>query len=127
MKNKAHGPGDCVTEMLQELSMESVYDITHRFEMRFRGQCRGKFYIWYFSRSLIRSWRKSSKISGCLGLLHEEPEPFKWASVFDECVRAALGVAGRLPRCLGSGILQVSDCVCGGEDGVRCGQAFRGV
>ena len=41
MKNKANGAGDCwVTEMLRELPMESMYEITHCFGKRFRGDCR---------------------------------------------------------------------------------------
>ena len=36
MKNKANGPVDClVTEMLQCLPMETVYEVTHWFEKRF--------------------------------------------------------------------------------------------
>ena len=41
MKDKANGPADClVTEMLQCLWMETVYEVTHWFEKRFRGECR---------------------------------------------------------------------------------------
>ena len=41
MKNKTNGPGDClVSEMLQELPVEAVYEITHWFGKRFRGECR---------------------------------------------------------------------------------------
>ena len=38
MKNKANGPADClVTEMLQCLPTETVYEVAHRFEKRFKG------------------------------------------------------------------------------------------
>ena len=38
---QANGPGDClVTEMLRELSMETVYETTHWFEKIFREQRR---------------------------------------------------------------------------------------
>ena len=41
MKDRANGTGDClVTEMLQDLHMEAVYEITHWFEKRFRRECR---------------------------------------------------------------------------------------
>ena len=41
MKNQANGPSDClVAEMLQERPMEVVYEITHWFGKRFRGECR---------------------------------------------------------------------------------------
>ena len=65
MKHEATGPRDClVTGMLQELPMESVFEITHWFKKRFRGnvgtQRRGTFYVWCSSRSLMRSWRAES-------------------------------------------------------------------
>ena len=38
MKNKANGPADCfVTEMLQ---LETVYEVPHWFEKRFKGEWR---------------------------------------------------------------------------------------
>ena len=41
MKNKANGPAEClVTKMLQCLSMETVYEVAHWFEKRFKGECR---------------------------------------------------------------------------------------
>ena len=51
MKEKAHGPGDClVSEILWELQMKIVYEITHWFGKRFRGECRarqlGRFFVW---------------------------------------------------------------------------------
>ena len=40
-RNKANGPADCrVTEMLQCLSTETVYEVAHWFDKRFRGECR---------------------------------------------------------------------------------------
>ena len=40
-KNKANGPADClVTAMLQCLPMETMYEVAHWFEKRFRGECR---------------------------------------------------------------------------------------
>ena len=39
-KNKANGPAEClVTEMLQWLPTETVYEVAHWFEKRFRGEC----------------------------------------------------------------------------------------
>ena len=41
MQNKANGPSDClVAEMLENLTMESVYEITHWFVVRSQGECR---------------------------------------------------------------------------------------
>ena len=41
MKNKANGPADClVTEMLQCLPTETVYEVAHWFVKRFNGECR---------------------------------------------------------------------------------------
>ena len=41
LRNKANGPADCrVTEMLQCLSTETVYEVAHWFDKRFRGGCR---------------------------------------------------------------------------------------
>ena len=38
--NKANGPADClVTEMLQCLPTETVYEVAHGFDQRFRGDC----------------------------------------------------------------------------------------
>ena len=55
-KNKANGLADClVTEMLQRLPVKSVYEVTHWFEKRFKGECRaqrrGKSFDWCFSKS----------------------------------------------------------------------------
>ena len=41
LRNKANGAADCrVTELLQCLSTETVYEVTHWFDNRFRGECR---------------------------------------------------------------------------------------
>ena len=41
MKNKANGPPDCcVTEMLQFLPTETVYEVAHWFDKRLKGECR---------------------------------------------------------------------------------------
>ena len=41
MKNRANGPDDClVTEMLQCLTTETVYEVAHWFDKRFKGECR---------------------------------------------------------------------------------------
>ena len=43
LRNKANGPADCrVTEMLQCLSTETVYEVAHWFDKRFRGGCRAQ-------------------------------------------------------------------------------------
>ena len=40
LRNKANGPADCrVTEMLQCLSTETVYEVAHWLDKRFRGEC----------------------------------------------------------------------------------------
>ena len=39
-KTKANGPADCVvSEMLQCLPVVTVYEVTHWFEKRFKGEC----------------------------------------------------------------------------------------
>ena len=41
LHNKSYGPADClVTEMLQCQPMETVYEVAHWFDKRFRGDCR---------------------------------------------------------------------------------------
>ena len=41
LQNKANGPADClVTEKLQCLPTETVYEVTQWFDKRFRGECR---------------------------------------------------------------------------------------
>ena len=38
MKNRANGPADClVTEMLQCLTTETVFEVAHWFDKRFKG------------------------------------------------------------------------------------------
>ena len=41
LRNKANVLADClVTEMLQFLLTETVYEATHWFDKRFKGECR---------------------------------------------------------------------------------------
>ena len=41
LRNKANGPADClVTEMLQCLPTETMYEVAHWFDKRFHGECR---------------------------------------------------------------------------------------
>ena len=41
LRNKANGPADClVTEMLQCLLTDTVYQVTHWFDKRLNGECR---------------------------------------------------------------------------------------
>ena len=41
LRKKSNGPADCpVTEMLQCLPTETVYDVAHWFHKRFRGEFR---------------------------------------------------------------------------------------
>ena len=72
MKSKANGPADClVTEMLQVLPMETVYEVTHWF----RGECRAPgawkiLRLVFFSRTLtpvekgLRGFRAIALLSG---------------------------------------------------------------
>ena len=40
LKYKSNEPGDLtVNEMLQELLLETVYEVTHLFRKRFKGEC----------------------------------------------------------------------------------------
>ena len=55
MKNKATGPADClVTEMLQCLPTETVDEVAHWFDKRFKGECRAPE-AWKILRSRERS------------------------------------------------------------------------
>ena len=41
LRNKANGPADClVTEMLRCLPTETIYEVAHWFDKRFKGECR---------------------------------------------------------------------------------------
>ena len=56
MKNKVNGPADClVTEMLQCVPTETVYEVAHWFDKRLGDniglQRRGRFFVLCFSRS----------------------------------------------------------------------------
>ena len=83
---------------------------------------------------------------GCGRRHDEELEPIEWKelhvggersincghmqAVLTNILQRRWRVAGRPARCLGSGVLHVSDCVCGQlgrKNSVRCGRAFRGV
>ena len=97
MKNKANGPADClVTEMLQCLPMETVYEVTHWFEKRFRGECRASE-AWKILRvvflkkphaklekglrmpllSVFSKWYTTVLVE----LQHEEKEPIAWRNL----------------------------------------------
>ena len=59
MKNEANGPADClVTEMLQCLPRETLHEVTHWFEKRFKGEC-GKVLRLVFLKKPAR--RQASK------------------------------------------------------------------
>ena len=62
LPNKANGPADClVSEMLQCLPTETVYEVAHWFDKLFRGECRarrrGKLYASCSSKKLTPSLR----------------------------------------------------------------------
>ena len=95
-------------KMLQELPMESVYEITLWFQKRFRGECWAprawKILRLVFLKKLdaklengIRGFRAFALMSvlakwyaaGVVGLLHEEPEPIGWRS----CMLVPRGVS----------------------------------
>ena len=64
LRNKANGPTDClVTEMLQCLPTETVYEVAHWFDTRFRGECRarrrGKFCAQRSSKNQTPSLKKA--------------------------------------------------------------------
>ena len=41
IRNKDNGPADClVTEMLRCLPTETIYEVAHWFDKRFKGECR---------------------------------------------------------------------------------------
>ena len=95
MKNKANGPSDClVTEMLQTFPIESVCEITHRFEEMERRAPQ----TWNVLRLVFLKMpdaRQEKNLRGLravalmcvlskwytlvlVGLLHEETEPIEW-------------------------------------------------
>ena len=154
MKNKANGPSE-----MQELPIESLDEITHLFGTRFRGESRALAALttlrwrkgvrgggggWAIAlMSVLAEWYAAVIV----GLLQEEPELIEWkelhvgggegggqlrahAGMIDKSIAKTLGVAGGSVRCVGSGVLQVSDCVrgeLGRVDGLRRGQIVRGV
>ena len=101
MKNKANGPADClVTEMLQCLPTETVYEVAHWFEKRFKGDCRAPE-AWTILRLVFlkkpdaklekghRGFRAIALLSVLskwyttvlVDLLHEEKGPIGWRSL----------------------------------------------
>ena len=100
MKNKANGPADClVTAMMQCLQMETVYEVAHWFEKRFRGECRAPE-AWKILRlvflkkpdakleKLLRGFRALALLSVfskryttvLVDMLHEDKKPIEWRS-----------------------------------------------
>ena len=80
MKNKANGPADClVSDMLQELPVDTVFEITHQFGKRFTGECRAlaawKILLSVFLQKLDAKSEKESAV--VVGLLQEELEPIE--------------------------------------------------
>ena len=64
MKNKANGTSDCwVTEMLRELPMESLHEITNWFDKRSRGECRAPA-TWKVSRLVFLQMPDAKKEKG---------------------------------------------------------------
>ena len=98
MRNKANGPADClVTEMLQCLRTETVYEATHWFDKRFKGECRAPeartILAFVFIKKPdaklqkgLRGFRAIAllsvfskwKTTVLVDLLHEEMEPVEW-------------------------------------------------
>ena len=68
MKNNANGPSDClVAEVLQNLPMKSVYEITHWFSRRgstvgAEHQTRGKSCAWYSREARRQSGKRPTLI-----------------------------------------------------------------
>ena len=101
MKNKANGPADClVTAMIQCLQMETVYEVAHWFEKRFRGECRAPE-AWKILRLVFLKKPDAKLEKGLRGfraialltvfskwyttvlvdMLHEEKKPIEWRSL----------------------------------------------
>ena len=93
LKNKANGPSDCmVTEMLQNLSMESVCEITLWFEKRFSRESTEPIGLESLTSGISKKQTPDEKkacvgslsvlsmwyTSVLVGLLHEEKEPIEW-------------------------------------------------
>ena len=98
-RNKANGPADCLlTEMLQCLPTETVYEVAHWFDKRFRGECRAPE-AWTVLRLVFHKKKPDAKLEkGLRGfraitllsvfskwyatvlvdMLHEEKEPIDW-------------------------------------------------
>ena len=61
LRNKATGPSDCLaTEMLQCLPTETVYEVAHWFDMRFKGECRAPEAWKVFRLAFLKSQMPSS-------------------------------------------------------------------
>ena len=65
MEIKANGPSDCLlTEMCKNFPwnpfMKLPIGLRKGSQENVGRQRRGQFYVWYFSRSLMRSWRTTS-------------------------------------------------------------------
>ena len=101
LRNKANGPADClVTEMLQCLPTERVYEVAHWFDKRFRGECRA-LEAWKVLRLVIfkepdaklemgfRGFRAIALLSVfskwfttvLVDMLHDEKEPSEWKNL----------------------------------------------
>ena len=98
LRNKANEPADClVTEMLQCLPTETVYEITHWFDMRFKGECRATeawkvLRLVYFKKpgAKVEKGLRGFRAIALLGvfsicfttvlvdMLHENKEPSEW-------------------------------------------------
>ena len=85
LRNKANGLADCpVTEMLRCLPTETVYEVAHWFDKRFKGECRAleawKILSLEFLKSLTPSLSVFSKwyTTVLVDMLHDEKEPSEW-------------------------------------------------
>ena len=123
LRTKANGPADClVTEMLRCLPTETVYDVAHWFDKRFKGECRAKK-AWKFLRLVflkkpdvqlekgLRGFRAIALLSVfskwyttvLVDMLHDEKEPSEWKRLH---VGAERGVNCEHMQALGTNILQ---------------------
>ena len=142
MKNKANGPADClVTEMLQCLPTETVYEVAHWFEKRFKGDCRAPE-AWTILRLVFLKKPDAKLEKGLRGfraialrsvfskwyttvlvhLLHEEKGPIGWRSLL---VGVGRGVNGEQMQALVTKINQRHWSVTDLETGF-CGRTIIG-
>ena len=85
LRNKANGSADClVTETLRCLPTQTVYEVAHWFNKRFKGDCpdtmlekglRGFRAIALLS--VLSEWHTTVLVN----LLHKEKEPIAWRSL----------------------------------------------